>query len=209
MIRKLRVRTRGRSSSIAIPGSTTSTACTRSFLSPPHDRGFPDAGQPVEHPLDVVRKDVQPFRRDDHFLLPAADEELAVLAELADVAGVEPPVLERARGFRSGPEVSGRDVVAANEDLAVRRDLHLDAGDGLSDRSALGAERMVERDDRRGLGEAVALDHGESHLAPERLELGLERRRAHDERPELPAEDPMDVPVVPPAAKCAREDVAL
>ena len=110
---------------------------------------------------------------------------------------------------RAGADVSGRDVVAANEDLAVRRDLHLDAGDGLSDRSAPGAERMVERDDRRGLGEAVALDHGESHLAPERLELGLERRRAHDERPELPAEDPMDVPVVPPAAKCAREDVAL
>ena len=61
---------------------------------------------------------------------------------------------------------------------------------------------MIERDDRRGLGEAVALNDDESELAPERFELGVERRRADDERPELPAEHPMHVPVAATSA-CA------
>ena len=56
-------------------------------------------GSCVEHPLDVLRKDVQPFRRDDHFLLAAADEQLPVGVELADVAGVKPAVLERRARF--------------------------------------------------------------------------------------------------------------
>ena len=94
--------------------------------------------------LDVLRKDVQPLRRDDHLLLAAADEQLAVGADLADVAGVEPAVLERARRFLGGVEVAGRDVLAAHENLAVGGDLHLDAGDRLADRALLGAERMVE-----------------------------------------------------------------
>ena len=114
-------------------------------------------------------------------------------ASLADVAGVEPAVLERARGVLVRVEVAGRDVLAAHEDLAVGGDLHLDAGDRLADRSLLRAERMIQRDDRRRLGQAVALDHDEPELAPERFELGLERRGADDERPELPAEQPMDV----------------
>ena len=98
----------------------------------------------IQHALDVFRKDVQPFGRDDHFLLAPADEQLAVGADLADVAGVEPAVLERARGFLGGVEVAGRDVLAADEDLAVGGDLHLDAGDRLADRSPLRAERMVQ-----------------------------------------------------------------
>ena len=60
----------------------------------------------VQHALDVLGKDVQPFGRDDHFLLAPADVQLAVGADLADVAGVEPAVLERARGFLVGVEVA-------------------------------------------------------------------------------------------------------
>ena len=60
----------------------------------------------VQHALDVLGKDVEPLGRDDHFLLAAADEQLAVGVELADVAGVEPAVLERARGFLVGVEVA-------------------------------------------------------------------------------------------------------
>ena len=63
------------------------------------DRGIAHAGDLIQHALDVFGKDVQPFRRDDHFLLAAADEQLAVGADLADVAGVEPAVLEGARRF--------------------------------------------------------------------------------------------------------------
>ena len=70
------------------------------------DRRVAHAGNRVEHALDVLGKDVQPLGRDDHFLLAPADEELAVLADLADVAGVKPAVLERARGFLGGVEVA-------------------------------------------------------------------------------------------------------
>ena len=94
--------------SASMPGSRTSTACTRSLRSDRHadDRRVAHAGDRVQHALDVLRKDVQPFGRDDHFLLAAADEQLAVGADLADVAGVEPAVLERARRFLVGVEVA-------------------------------------------------------------------------------------------------------
>ena len=58
-----------------------------------------DAGHVIQDALDILRKDVQPFRRHDHFLLAPANEELAARSDLADVAGVEPAVLERPRGF--------------------------------------------------------------------------------------------------------------
>ena len=62
---------------------------------------------------------------------------------------------------------------------------------GLPTDAARRAERMIERDDRRRFGEAVALHDEEAELAPERLELRIERRRAADDAPELPAEQPM------------------
>src|SRR2546425_2096249 len=58
---------------------------------------------------------------------------------------------------------------------------------------------MVERDDRRRLGQAVALHDQEAELAPEPLEFRLERRGAADDAPELPAEEPVRGPVAPPA----------
>ena len=50
----------------------------------------------------------------------------------------------------------------------------------------------LRRDDRRGLGEAVALDDHEPELAPERLELAVERRGADDEAQNFEPEQPMD-----------------
>src|SRR6185295_4984029 len=153
----------------------------------------------VEHAFDVFRKDVQAFRRDDHFLLPAADEEFPAGPDLADVAGVKPAALERLRRLLGRVEVALRHVLAAHEDLAVRRDLHLDAGHGLADRALLRPEGVIEAHDRRGFREAVTLDDHESQLAPERLERRVERSRADDERPELQAEQSMNFPEMPPA----------
>ena len=65
------------------------------------DAGVPHAGLREQRALDVFRKDVEALRRDDHFLLAALDEEPARRVELADVAGVEPAVLER-RGCFAG-----------------------------------------------------------------------------------------------------------
>src|SRR5262249_34621398 len=118
----------------------------------------------------------------------------------ADIAGVKPAVFERALGFRVGVEVPARDVLAADENLAVFRDLHFHAGDWLADRSVLRAERMIQADDGRRLGEPVSLNDDEAELFPERFELRVERRRADDEGPELEAEQLVHAAVAPPAA---------
>src|SRR5439155_717754 len=89
----------------------------------------------IHHALDVLRKDVEAFGRDDHFLLAAADEELAVRTDLSDVAGVEPAVFERLGSLFSGVEVAARHVLAAHENLAVLGDLHFDAGAGATRRT--------------------------------------------------------------------------
>src|SRR5262249_42256038 len=138
---------------------------------------------------------------DDHLFLPSPDVHLPVRGDLTDVAGVEPAVFERARGLVVGVEVAARHVLAAHENLAVVGDLHLDAGDRLADRSLLRAERMVQRDDRRRLGQPVALNDGEAELAPERFERRIERCGADDERPELQAERAMNLSVAPPAQR--------
>ena len=84
-----------------------------------------DTGRPDQHPLDVFREDVETLRRDDHLLLAAADVNLTVVGDLADVAGVKPAVLEGAGRFFVRVEVAAGHVVPADEDLAVRRDLHV------------------------------------------------------------------------------------
>ena len=164
-------------------------------------RRITNAAGPIEDALDILGKHVQPFRRDDHFLLAAADVDLAVGAEFADIAGVEPAVRERAGGFLVGLEISARDVLSAHQNLAVGGDLHLDSGNGLADRSLFRAERVIEADDRRRFGEPVPLNDNEAELLPERFELAIKRRRADDERPEFQAEEPVHAPVLPPASR--------
>src|SRR5205814_6642169 len=109
----------------------------------------------------------QSFRRDNHFLLASTDVHLTIGADFPDVAGMEPAVCERARGFSFGLEVSARDVVAAHQNLAVVGDLHVDAGDRSADRSFFRAERMIQADDWRRFREAVTLHDDEAELFPE------------------------------------------
>src|SRR5690348_7965596 len=53
--------------------------------------GFNNARLFVDGSLNVIRKDVESFRRDDHLLLAAAYEQAALRIFLADVSGVKPP----------------------------------------------------------------------------------------------------------------------
>src|SRR5690606_1114031 len=94
--------------------------------------------------------------------------------------------------------VALRHVLAAHEHLAVLGNAYLDAVDRLADGPAARRERMIQRDDGRRLGEAVALHHEEPETSPERLERRVERRRAHHRGPELPAERPMHPSIAPP-----------
>jgi hypothetical protein len=72
---------------------------------------------------------------------------------------------------------------------------------GAADRSARRAERVVQRDDRGGLGEAVALHHQEAEPPPEGLHLRIQGRRAHHHGPELQTEQPVRPAVAPPAGR--------
>ena len=76
----------------------------------------------------------------------------------------------RAEADSSCSVVPGAHVLAAHQNLAVVGDLDLDAADRGADRSGVGLERMIERDDRRRFGEPVSLDDDEAEPLPEILE---------------------------------------
>src|SRR5579872_7486103 len=137
--------------------------------------GLGDRGMLVEHLLDLARVDVV-AAADDQVLLAVHDVEVAVLVDPGQVAGVEPAVADRLGGGLGPLPVALHDVRPADDDLAhlalgllavlVVHDPHPDVPDGGADRAGLLlAAGVVERGDRRGLGQAVALQHRD----PERL----------------------------------------
>src|SRR4030095_6158905 len=157
------------------------------------DSGLAYPGLLVEHAPDVLGKHIEAVGRDDHFLLAALDEQPSLFVTFPDVAGVEPAfavehAVSRALGFRLwalvGDVVAGGDVFAADENLAVVGDAYLDALNRRADRALARLERVIERDDRRGLGESVALDDREAKPAPELLDIWRQRRRTDHEGPE-------------------------
>ncbi len=118
----------------------------------PDHRGVAHARLLLQHALHVLGKNVEPLRRHDHFLLAAQDAQLAVVLQLADIAGVEPAVFKGARGLLGMLEIAGGHVLAAHQDFAVRRDLHFDAADRLAHAALARVEGMIQRHDGRGLG---------------------------------------------------------
>src|SRR5262249_28729618 len=154
-----------------------------------------------------------------HLFLAALDEEAALRITLADVTGVEPTVgvedsvqalgvgllalAVEHRTLGSGHRslvVPTRHVLSAHEDLAIVGDADLDALDRRTDRSLARLEWMVQRDDRRGFGEAVTLHDHEAKASPEFFDIRRERRSADHERPELQAERAVHATVLPPSA---------
>ncbi len=124
-----------------------------------HRGRLANAWQHVEHALHVLRKHVEPFGRDNHLFLASSDEKLSRLIDLSDVPRMEPAVLERAGRLVGRLKVTGRHVLASDENFAIRCDFDLHASNRFADRSAAGLEGMVERDDWRGLCESVTLHH--------------------------------------------------
>src|SRR5262245_43781077 len=180
-----------------------------------NDRRLAHARLLVEHALDVLGKDVEPVRRDDHFLLAALDEQPPLCVPLADITGMQPTfcvewplrvgnwelgvVGSWALGVGRCRVITTRDVFPANQDVAIVGDADLDARYRCPDRALTGLEGMIERDDWRGFGETVALDDRESETAPELLHIRRQWRGADDERPELETEGRVHAPVLPPS----------
>ena len=145
----------------------------------------------VERLLDLARVDVV-AAADDQVLLAVDDEEVAVLVLLGHVAGEEPAVGDGLLGLLLLAPVALHHVLAPDRDLAdlalldvlavVVDQLHLDAAHRHADRARLALDvGLVERGDRRGLGEPVALEHDAVEGLLELLHhLDRHRRAARD-----------------------------
>ena len=111
------------------------TSMTGNFRLSPIITAWLDVLVRLDRVLDRLRRDVLAARGDDDVLLAIGDADEAVLDD-ADVAGLEPALgVDRVARRVGLVVVALHDVRAARQDLAVLRDLHLDAVDRLSDRA--------------------------------------------------------------------------
>ena len=100
--------------------------------------------------LDVRRRHVLAGGADDQLLLAVDDRQVAVLVELADVAGAVPAVgVDRRGGLLRLVAVAAHQQRAAHQDLAVVVEPELDAGDAAADRAHAWPRRRVRGRDRR------------------------------------------------------------
>src|SRR5438046_1647232 len=84
-------------------------------------------------PIAAPRGDLVAVGQGGHVLLPPANRQEAVGRQLAEIAGVVPALgVDRGSGGRRIAPVALEPVRTPREDLAVRRDPDLDAGDRLA-----------------------------------------------------------------------------
>ena len=155
----------------------------------PDDRGVPDPIVPDQHRLHVVGVHLLAIGQRDHVLLAPAQGQEAVAAELAEIAGVVPAVgVDRGRRRLGVLPIADEAVRAADEHFAVIGNPHLHSGNRLAHRADPVPVGAREADCRAHLGGAISLDGGDTHVRPERRELGVEGGSADGEVPEPPAE---------------------
>src|SRR5918993_5605740 len=93
--------------------------------------GLSDGHDRLEGGFEVGRAHVLAPGGDDQLLLPIDDAEVAVVVELADVAGVERSVgIESVGGLARVVEVADEHVASAAQHLAVIAQPHVDAREG-------------------------------------------------------------------------------
>ena len=139
--------------------------------------GLGDPAGLLEVVLDVGGREVLAAGRDDDVLLAAGDRQVAVVVELAEVAGVQPAVaVERLGGGLGVLPVAREDVRAAHQDLAVLGDRHLDAGQRRARPCRTGTgSGVLTVPTPVDLGHAVALQHRHARGVEELEDL---RRRS-------------------------------
>ena len=142
-----------------------------------------------QHSLDPLRRDIVALVENDQILLAVGDDDPALGVEMADVAGVQPAVVEHPRGFLRVTPIAVHDVLALDHDLAVLGDgdhgVHQRRADGFHADARLGP---VAADHRPGLGLAIALQHRQPHRLEEQADVGIERRAPGHHRLHPPAE---------------------
>ena len=147
---------------------------------------------------------------DDELLLPAGHAEEALVVQRADVAGVQPAVgVERLGGGLLVAPVAAEHDRAADQDLAVVGDPDRGPRDRQADRADLVAARPVHHRRGGGLGQAVALQHGDARAAEEVAEPLAERRAAGDRVRHLAADGRAQLGVDEPVEERVPEPQAL
>ena len=147
------------------------------WLSVAGDHCLTDFGLQRQHALDLLRRDIVALVVDDHVFLAVGNDNPAFVVEVANVAGVQPAILDRPRSFAFVLPVSMHDEFAAAEDLSILRDLDLysaqSRADGMHGNAGGGP---VAAYDRPCFGLPIALKHGQPHRFEEYPDVGVERR---------------------------------
>ena len=134
----------------------------------------------LDRGLDVRRRHVLAGGVDDELLLAVDDLQIAVLVELADVAGVQPAIgVDRLGGLLGRAAVAEHHDLAAHEHLAVIGDRDLDAGRGRADGAELDLLGRVDAAGAAGLGHPPQLGERDADRVEEleHLDAASARRR--------------------------------
>ena len=149
-----------------------------------HHAALEHAGMRGDHALDLVRVHVE-ARHQDHVLLAVGDGDVARGIHVAEVARLQPAVLQHLGGFLRVVPVALHHLRPADADLAgvllevaragprrqlvegVVADRQLGRGEGQADGAVPGRLQRIGAGARRGLGQAVGLgDVAPRHLLP-------------------------------------------
>src|SRR5205807_1940780 len=139
----------------------------------------------LECTFDSLRRDVLPAAGLDQVLLSVGDAQISVSVQLPDVARVEPALpIDDLGGGLGHPEIAEHDLPAALEDLAVRGNLHLDAGKQPPDCPELVLAGQIDAGNAERLREAVAFQEVEAEQVEEARDLVRQRSAARHEGPD-------------------------
>lgn len=152
------------------------------------DRGLQEPRALLQRLLDHRGDDVLAVGGDEHLLDAALDVKIAVLVDVALVAGVEPAILVDRLAGGLLAVVAPHQGAAPHQNLVVVAQLDLDAAERQAHRADLVAAARVDADGGRDLGQAVALQD----LDPDGLEeldhFRVDGRAAADDAAQAAAE---------------------
>src|SRR6266545_2482680 len=139
--------------------------------------------------FEVRGRDVLAARRDEDVLLAIRDRHEAVVVDLGNVACVQPAlVVEHLARRGLVLQVAGEVHRPADQELAVRRELQLDAGQRRADRAEAEAVDAIRSCAARPFGKAVRLDDQDAQRVEELDDLLRERRAAREANADATAE---------------------
>ena len=118
-------------------------------------------------------------------------------------------MVQDVRGLAPGSQILGGDALPPDQDLAVRSQPDLLSGEGASQGAALRSKGVVHGDHGTALGETVPLEQREPKFGPPLFLPQLQPGAAHDDGPELPAQRPVHLPVLPPTGGHSRQPTPL